>query len=137
MILSFNPRFVEPILNGTKIHTLRLDPTDRWEKDRHIHFATGVRTKNYQCFKEGKCISTQDIFMTYAYNDILEITLDGRYVWDWKVKEQIALNDGFESYTDFFEWFVDAIEDHPEKHFSGKIIHWTDFRYISKEVQND
>ena len=129
MILSFKPQFKEPILSGTKIHTFRLDPSDRWKKGRHIHHATGVRSKKYECFKENDCKSVQRVFMTYAFNDVIEITIDGRYIHSHQEKEQIAFNDGFDSYSSFFNWFYTEISKSPEKEFSGKIIHWTDFRY--------
>lgn len=135
MILSFKPQFKEPILNGSKIHTIREDATDRWKEGNSIQCATGVRTKNYNCFKRAECVSTQRIFMTYAYDDILDITIGDRYIHDWKEKERLALNDGFPSWWEFFEWFADAIEANPKKQFSGKIIHWTDLRY-EKEVPN-
>ncbi len=126
MILAFKPQFVKPILNGTKIHTIREDKPRRWKSGKDIHFATGVRTKNYNCFKEGKVISTQRIFITYAFNDILEVSIDGNYFYD---KNKLALNDGFDSYWDFFEYFYPIIENSEDKCFSGKIIHWTDFKY--------
>jgi hypothetical protein len=59
MILGFKPQFKEPILKGTKIHTLRDDEQERWRVGMTIHFATGVRTKYYNCFKQDKCKSTQ------------------------------------------------------------------------------
>lgn len=50
MILSFKPQFRQKILDGTKIHTIRDDPNDRWQAGKIIHAATGVMTKNYDCF---------------------------------------------------------------------------------------
>lgn len=57
MILSFKKQFSEPILKGTKIHTIREDKPNRWKPGNKIHFANGVRTQNYNCFKESVCIS--------------------------------------------------------------------------------
>lgn len=128
MILSFKPQFVDPILNGTKIHTIREDSTDRWKAGNSIQCATGVRSKNYNCFFESECVSTQEIFMTYAHNDILEISIDGRYLY-WEDRNKLALNDGFEDWQDFFNWFHPIIMESKSKSFVGKIIHWTDFRY--------
>jgi hypothetical protein len=36
MILGFKPCFVAPILAGTKIHTIRDDPHNRWKAGREI-----------------------------------------------------------------------------------------------------
>lgn len=128
MILSFKPQFVQPILNGTKIHTIREDSTDRWKAGNSIQCATGVRTKNYNCFFESECVSVQDIFMTYANGDILEISIDDKYIY-WEERRQLALYDGFENWIDMFNWFYPLIAKSPNQHFAGKIIHWTDFRY--------
>lgn len=129
MILPFRPQFVEPILKGIKIHTIREDRHRRWKPGRSIQSATGVRTKNYHCFFHTECRSVQSIFMTYAFNDVIEITIDGRYISSFSEKEALAKNDGFANYQEFFNWFYPIIEGHPDKHYSGRIIHWTDCRY--------
>jgi len=109
--------FEEKINNGIKIHTIRLDKHDRWKTGIKIHFATGARSGNYNCFKEGACIDTQ------------KIKIKGRRVFidhvdcTWEEVEVLAKNDGFDSLDDFWAWF--------DKYspFNGKIIHWTKFLY--------
>lgn len=142
MILGFKKQFVDPIKNGSKIHSIREDKHDRWKTGNIIHFATGVRTKEYNQFHEGKCISTQKIEIIYnnpfrqnpksscfivvedngdEFKDmVVTVFVDGLpqarpYVM------MLAKNDGFDSLEDFFKWF--------NKDFKGKIIHWTDFKY--------
>ncbi|MBE7411382.1 MAG: hypothetical protein HS129_04840 [Leptospiraceae bacterium] len=61
MILGFKQQFIRPILDGTKIHTIREDVHNRWHVGNKIHFATGVRTKNYKQFLEKFCTGTQTI----------------------------------------------------------------------------
>lgn len=136
MILGFKDQFVEPILNGTKIHTIRTDPHCRWKAGRKIHGATGVRTKQYNQFFESECTSVQKIairrsfkkaicegHIKYKYSELLVIIydLDGLFLASKDQIELLAKNDGFNSVEAFFEWF-----DEP---FVGKIIHWTDFKY--------
>ena len=70
MILSFNKKFKVPIETGTKIHTIRLDKPNRWRAGKTIHFATGVRTKNYDNFKVGRCLSFQYITISYCEAEI-------------------------------------------------------------------
>jgi len=41
----------------------------------------------------------------------------------WEI-ERLAENDGFNTASDFLEWF-----DHD---FTGKIIHWTDYKYMGE-----
>jgi hypothetical protein len=123
MILGFNKRFVEPILAGTKIHTIRENKSDRWHHGIKIQMATGVRTKHYNCFTDQfKCVSTQRIFMTLGYN--LEITVDcDTYLYN-PDKLKLISNDGL-TYNEFVQWFFPNGKDE----FSGTIIHWTDLKY--------
>jgi hypothetical protein len=124
MILGFKPQFVEPILKGTKKHTIRIDKNNRWKPGRQIQFATGVRTKKYNCFREGWCRSTQSVEIGYR-DTIPYITVDGK---DLNIDEIeiLALNDGFSSSFYLFQWFVTYSYT---TSFLGKIIHWTDFKY--------
>jgi hypothetical protein len=124
MVLGFKQRFVAPILAGTKIHTIRPDIHDRWRSGNSIQMATGVRTKEYHQFNKGRpglltCISRQKIEI--CYGGILPvIRIDGRPMFAETI-EQLCYNDGFENMREFYAWF--------NKSFTGKIIHWTNFKY--------
>lgn len=121
MILAFKKQFVEPILKGSKIHTIREDKHNRWKKHNTIHFATGVRTKNYNCFNEDICYSVQTIEINRTYFKGAEIVIvDNRILEDSEIL-RLAKNDGFKTKNDFFEWF--------NTDFKGKIIHWTNLKY--------
>ena len=131
MILSFKPQFKQPILDGTKIHTIREDPHDRWKRGRKIHQATGVRTKNYDCFNETYCMGVQKIEIIWypkqgpaVYLNDYTFPFYGQMqneTFGFEQMELLAKNDGFPSVEAFFEWF--------NKDFDGKIIHFTDYRY--------
>ena len=116
MILGFKPQFVESILSGVKIHTIREDELNRWKVGNKIHFATRVRTKKQKQFYEDVCVSVQNIRF------ILEkIYVDGKKL-ERKETLVLAKNDGFNNVGelfDFFDW----------KDFEGKIIHWTNYLY--------
>jgi hypothetical protein len=126
MVLSFKPQFVKPILAGTKIHTIREDKTDRWYDGRVAQMATGVRTKEYNQFAEKKIISVQRIFMTWDVH--FEISIGDQYLY-YKEKCELSFNDGFVSMDAFENWFYPIIKSNHGQCFSGKIIHWTDYRY--------
>ncbi|MEL3904423.1 MAG: hypothetical protein P1P63_04860 [Treponemataceae bacterium] len=128
MIIPFKERFVEPILNGSKIHTIRADRPNRWRMGKHIHFATGARTKNYNCFKTGRCYCVQKINIEWKHLNKAVVRIDDKIFgiyenqnrFDYQLQE-LANNDGFNRMSDFFDFFnVD---------FEGKIIHWTNFKY--------
>jgi hypothetical protein len=133
MILGFKQKFVPLILSGSKIHTIREDKNNRWGKGRNINFSTGVRTKEYNCFKEGECISTQKIQIAWKENNkgmgnhswSVKVFIDGRDVTNESdLIDELARNDGFADRKDFFEW-----EAWHRKTFTGNIIHWTNKRY--------
>ena len=109
--------FEQKIKNGVKIHTIREDSKNRWKNGKKIHFSTGARSSNYKCFKEGICVSTQNIEINYP-----EIWIDGRNLNEYEILE-LAINDGFDDTIDFWNWFEYF------KDFRGKIIHWTNLKY--------
>lgn len=139
MIMSYKKKFPwgaptdfkQKILDGTKKHTFREDQHGRWSAGKHIHHAQGVRTKNYDCFLENDCVSTQSVIIANKEN-IRCLEVDNTLLY-WKTKgyekyeigayymQILAKNDGFDSVEDFFKWF--------NKDFYGFIIHWTDLRY--------
>lgn len=120
MILGFKPQFKEKIINKSKIHTIRYDEKNRWKAGNIIHFATGIRTKNYNCFRHGFCQSIQQIKIKHKVDFYITIEIDGKNLLKEEI-EQLAKNDGFDSVQDFFEWF--------NEDFEGRIIHWTEFKY--------
>ena len=115
--------FVEKILAGTKIHTIRSG--DRWKKGMIIHPATGVRTENYKQITDDvlMVMSTQHIWIDYFSKAII---IDEKLMKHEGEKHLFVQNDGFDNVDDFFEAFK-AI--HPGTFFEGQIIHWTDYQY--------
>ena len=121
MILGFNLRFREPILAENKIHTIREDRFDRWKTNQIIHFATGVRTKNYDNFQMGICTGIDTISIRIKEPHTIDlrnyrIRVNGNLLSPLTI-ERLALNDGFRSAAGFMRWF--------RKDFTGKIIYWT------------
>lgn len=134
MILSFQNRFEEPIIKGTKIHTFRLDPGNRWRVGMPIQFYVNARTKQMRKFREdGECKGIQSVIIR-IYSDELFIVVkadnahDGYVpVSDFIDKDKFIPNDGFASEEDFARCIKQL---HPGKELlTGKVIHWTDFRY--------
>ena len=131
--------FAKKILEDTKKHSIRVDKKNRWRAGMKIQHAHGVRTKRYIMFLEGECKSVQKIKIEkfdgvltddyYIYKVLhkgIEFIMGFKVIVDDKVlsHETIAIlakNDGFDSTSDFFDWFWDG--------FEGKIIHFTDLKY--------
>lgn len=134
-------KFDNSINHLPKIHTIRKDEKNEWEEGIMIDFFINANAKDmFQFAPSIPVISTQDIFMT-CRGSSLEITIAkvGSYMGgedfylDAVQQGTLAINDGFEDYNDFRNYFIEAINEHGKKTgnywFSGKIIHWTNLRY--------
>lgn len=89
-----------------KFHTLRDDVNDRWHEEMMIDFFINVRTKKMFRFAPRiPVVSTQDVLMTYAHSDLIQISIDGRELFDYQERLQFAINDGFDTWDDFFNYF--------------------------------
>jgi hypothetical protein len=125
MILAFNPRFMQPILEGTKIHTIREDKKERWRPGMSIQMATGVRSPKYFCFMNSVCTDVQKIEIipgnsTEGLVSIPSIIIDRDELSVVGI-DKLFGNDGFKTLLDFCNWF--------DKPFTGRLIHWTNFKY--------
>lgn len=118
MVLPYQEQFKPKILNGSKIHSFRKDPLNRWCPGRVIHMATGVRSPNYNCFCIRECVSVQKIRIDLSNG--VNIYVDNIKLTQQQVA-QLIINDGFESRQAFIDFFKPG--------FNGKIIHWTEYRY--------
>ena len=144
MILGFKKQFTQPILEGAKIHTIREDQKNRWKVGNKIHFATGTRTKHYNQFNEGMCTSVQPIILVnhgnhiyckiqtgennYIHNDCVEhenIKWYSGHLTRRGLLGDLCRNDGL-TLNEFKQWFIPK----QGNKFEGKIIHWTDFKYL-------
>lgn len=113
-----------------KIHTIREDKNERWKPGVIIDFFINVRQKNM--FRFGPkipVVSTQRVYMSYKYNDIIEITVDDTYLYGHHEREQFAINDGFDNWDDFFNYFYGKVRAAPDGFYKAKLIHWTSKRY--------
>lgn len=132
MILGFKTHFQDgtptnfrdKILKGIKQTTIRTDPNDRYQVGTKLHFATGVRTKNYECFAEGRVekiwkikISPKEQLIRIIGNSIREsmvIHHGSNYA------NLLIADEGFDCESQFWKWF--------NKPMAGKLIHWRLFR---------
>jgi len=123
--ILFNRRFVEPILAGRKIHTLRANYS-LWQrhdgKDCSLRVWTG---KPYRSPQEEfyRCrIGVQSVQLLYTPHFYLMRFAcpigENRFIDD-----QLALNDGFTDTKKLYQFFKGT----PPGIFA--ILHFTDFRY--------
>jgi len=67
--------------------------------------------------------------MTYAFNDVIQISINGRELFGYNERLEFAINDGFDSWEDFFNYFYPKIKASPQGIYKPKLIHWTDKKY--------
>jgi hypothetical protein len=120
-----------------KLHTIRKDTSNRWKAGSDIHFVINNRTpERFQFAPVVKCVSTQKIRIKRLTAKEVNIFSPKDIIWSFRnhfivsVDDQLlsrenikalAINDGFNSVHDFFEYF--------NTDFTGKIIHWTNLKY--------
>jgi len=135
--VGFHEGFVPPNFNfyvkskcKPKLHTLRDDINDRWHRGIMIDYFINVRQKNmFRFAPKVPVISTQQVYMTYAWGNIIEISIGSKQLVSHYEREQFAINDGFDNWEDFFNYFYPKIKAAPGELYKPKLIHWTDLRY--------
>ncbi|UHG91789.1 hypothetical protein [Spirosoma oryzicola] len=122
--------FEEKILDNRKKHTLREDLKNRWKAGNSIQFVVGNRTRFRRQFHSGECTGTQTVHITINKKGTnrLRVLVNGSFLKDDTLLLFI-LNDGFESMTEFMDWFEPLVEAAPNRLLTLKLIHWTDLRY--------
>lgn len=126
ILMPYTDVQLPPGIYSPKIHSIRKG--NRWRAGMSIQMAYGVRTNHYTQFNKdypqlGKCISEQDIFMTYDRH-ALEITVGNINYLMPQMIDKLILNDGL-TRERFLDWFFPGTVDE----FSGQIVHWTDYKY--------
>lgn len=86
--------------------TIRDDPHNRWSAGRKIHFATGARTKQYECFAEGECKEVARLFI-WRDKEVLgtRFSINGLELKNAEF-EQLAKDDGFDNVYDFINFHL-------------------------------
>ena len=132
--------FKRKISDGTKIHSLRKDTKNRWSVGMIIQQAIYRFRMQYHCFEETECKGIQTVTIEkvdskqitcdcFIFRETIKreekivgfkITIDGKVI-DRATITKLSYNDGFDSTDTFFCFFWNG--------FSGKIIHWTSFKY--------
>jgi len=64
MVISFKRQFLKPMVEGTKVATIREEKQSRWKAGMIMHMVTGIRSKKYKCLMTvfQNCIS---VFVDY------------------------------------------------------------------------
>lgn len=118
---SFQKQFVEPILDGTKRHTIR---ANRFGRSRHarpgeaLQLYYGMRTKHCRKIADATCATVLPILIYRPSGLILGVNIDGVAVQDL---EAFARSDGFESLAAMSQFWT-AKHGHGSSHET--IVTW-------------
>ena len=113
----------------SKLHTMRTDEEEIWNQDSMIDFYFN-KNEIPVCFAYSiPCVSTQEVFMTYGHSDLIHISIDGHELFGYNERLKFAINDGFDSWDDFFDYFYPKIKQSENQFYKSKLIHWTDLKY--------
>lgn len=113
-----------------KLHTIREDKNDRWKAGTKIDFFINCRQPTMFRFAPVlPVVHVQELLMTYYHSDIIQISVDGRELFSYIERAEFAINDGFDSWQDFFNYFYPKIKASPQGVYKPKLIHWTDLKY--------
>lgn len=132
MILSFsNEKFVQRIIDRTKIITIREDRHDRWQPGMKIHFwKSNPRNKTKFPYNFGNGVVKYTYFISIKNKEI-KIAIDivdnnttiVAYLFEnigydlsLETYDKFAISDGFEDAKSMFRFFPET--------FIGKIIAW-------------
>ena len=127
--VCFDLRYKDIPNLAPKIGTIRKKGKRNWKIGTPIYFFTGLRTKKACRFApQMPVLQLQDIKIEYKndHSDYPIVFIDKKIFYyyvkeDYFTLQNLAINDGFESVKDFFNYFS---ED-----FTGKIIGWTNYKY--------
>lgn len=122
--------FDNTLSHTPKLHTIREDKNDRWKSGVMIDFFINCRQPNMFRFAPRiPVVSTQTVYMSYAFNDLIEISVGHKELFGYAERLQFAQNDGFDTWEKFFDYFYPMIKATPNNFLKRKLIHWTDKRY--------
>ncbi|MNE59009.1 hypothetical protein D3C80_1540740 [compost metagenome] len=129
---SFEEKFESkpPVNYDGKLHSIREDKNDRWHAGMMIDFFINCRQKAMFRFAPVlPVVSVQEVLMTYYHSDVIQISIDGRELFSYTERLEFAINDGFDNWEDFFNYFYPKIKAAPKECYTPKLIHWTDLKY--------
>lgn len=136
MLLGFKKQFAQPILDGTKIFTVREKRKVEPKVGETLHMYSGLRTKYTEVIsKEHKLtgIQTVNILISKTMGLKVAVFIDGIQLSKTQLLVFIQ-SDGFKNIDDFAAFWLKGVKKSKEG-FQTVIknhlvmYHWTDFRF--------
>jgi len=139
---SFQPRFVEPIREGRKTHTLRDGRKRHARIGETVQLYQGMRTRECQKIGEGICDRIVSVRLTFAPRPMVQFwpvceLRPGAYARVSEIDpkrrpaDEFARSDGFEDFDDLARfWMHDRTSSlrFGDPEWDGFLIGWRSFR---------
>ena len=117
---NFKRRFVDLIRSGEKHTTIRPARKHKTRAGDVLHLFTGMRTKNCEKIGTFRCVSVVDVIIwTFPF----DVWTNAKSLSKEEI-EQLARTDGFESASEFFQFFLDVYGSGPHR---MQLITWEGF----------
>lgn len=114
--LSFQPRFVQPILDGVKDQTIRAPRKVPIRPGQTLHLFTGMRTKQCRRIATVTCTAVLSVTIRpFLYS--VDAIVDGQEVH----LTEFARRDGFGSWAEMCDFWQDT---HGALAFTGHVYRW-------------
>lgn len=120
-LYNFKQRFVMPILDGSKTHTIRPKRRNADRPGKTCHLFTGLRTRKASLLFRAPCIAVDDIVITADRR----VLINGEELSEDE-KNAFAFRDGFRAFGESraFEEMMRFWESIHRLPFDGDVIHW-------------
>ncbi len=118
--VSFKKEFKAAVLDGSKPHTIRAEGKREYKVGDHLQLFTGLRTKSTEHFADAKYVPKVDK-IRIVYNQGKPYTMVNGRLYTPKEVEELAINDGFPSAEEFYEFFKETAEE-TKGVFNGSLI---------------
>jgi hypothetical protein len=116
---SFQRRFVEPILYGSKRQTVRAHRARHARPGEQLQLYTGMRTRQCRLIAVGRCFTVEPIFLSMGGTVVLGTGTPRRRQVDC---EAFARRDGFRDWDDLVAFWAEQHKGCFD--FSGVLICW-------------
>lgn len=117
--LSFQPRFVQPILDGVKDQTIRAPRKVPIRPGQTLHLFMGMRTKHCRRIATVMCIAVLPVTIRpFLYGGGVDLAGWGE---DGMDLELFARRDGFGSWAEMCDFWQDT---HGALAFTGNVYRW-------------
>ncbi len=128
---SFKARFAQPILDGTKLGTIRANGKRRHARaGEALQLYTGMRTRQCRKVKDETCVATLPIFLNlHPYFGLVTARIEATVLRAGQIK-RLAREDGFLDEDDMAAFWFEEHGKGDAFDFLGSLIRWRPITWL-------